>query len=183
MVILEPSAFHRIEEDIIRGENVQISRKLFRDLCQIYRDPAGLAEDALMYTVCTHCAGDEKKPGDLYWGLTILEPVLVSGECNMTRGHFHTDRNCAEYYFGIAGEGLLLLMDGDGHTFAEKVMKGSLHHIDGRYAHRLVNTGDTRLEVGACWPTCAGHDYRATEAMPFGCRVFRENGCLHIEQR
>lgn len=101
----------------------------------------------------------------------------------MTRGHFHQDRDCAEFYFGVEGEGLLLLMDSEGEVWAEKIFKGSLHHIDGSLAHRVVNTGDVQLKVGACWPTTAGHDYDAIEAHEFPCRVMRVNGEILFEKR
>lgn len=58
----------------------------------------------------------------------------------MTKSHFHENMDCTEFYFGIAGEGLLLLMDETGQTWAEKIYEGSLHHIDGHIAHRLMNT-------------------------------------------
>ena len=121
--------------------------------------------------------------GNLNWGLTVLKPVYSHNECNMTKGHFHVNKDCAEIYFGIAGVGLLLLMDEEGHTWAEKVYEGSLHHIDGRIAHRLVNTGDEDLKVGACWPTSAGHDYHAIEKREFGYRVYKRNGQIEFEKR
>lgn len=122
-------------------------------------------------------------PGELLWGLTILEPLCVSGECNMTRGHFHQDRNCAEYYFGLGGNGLLLLMDEEGTCHAEKVFKGSLHHISGKLAHRLINTGDEQLKVGACWSPAAGHDYEAIEKREFSYRVFKEDNEIICKER
>ena len=69
------------------------------------------------------------------------------------------------------------MMDEKGECFGEEVFPGSLHYIDGRYAHRLINTStDEDLKVGACWPVTAGHDYAATEKQPFTVRVFLENG-------
>ncbi|MCB6313949.1 cupin domain-containing protein, partial [Gordonibacter pamelaeae] len=82
----------------------------------------------------------------------MLYPVLVNGECNMTRGHWHENRECVEFYFCLSGEGLLMLMDEDGTTWAEKTYPGSLHHIDGHLAHRLINTGEEPMKIGACWP-------------------------------
>ena len=157
--------------------------KSFSQIKQIYKDDNNVDENTLMYTVYSYEKGDSNKAGDLYWGLTILEPVYINGECNMTRGHFHNDLNCAEFYFGIDGEGLLMLMDENGKTWCEKVFKGSLHHIDGKLAHRLLNTGDTQLKVGACWPTVAGHDYAKIEDKEFGYRVFKKEDELIFEER
>ncbi len=130
-----------------------------------------------MYEVYSYERAQKGKSGDLLWGISVLHPVTVNGECCMTRGHWHVDRNCAEFYHGLTGHGLLLFMDENGECFAEEVYPGSLHYIDGKYAHRLINTSDHEdLKVCACWPVTAGHDYAATQQQPFTVRVFRENG-------
>ena len=182
MSVLEPAVFHDIPDGIVRGKDVKMYKKEFKAIKGIYLDPRSVADDTLMYFVYSHEAGSPEKLGDLFWGLTIMEPVLVNGECNMTRGHFHLDRNCAEYYVCLGGTGLLLLMDENGATHAEKMYRNSLHHIDGAYAHRIINTGDERFLVGACWPTTAGHDYEAIEKHPFPFRVFKRNGAITIEE-
>ena len=138
----------------------------------------GLKEDTVMYEVYQYTEEDDSHPGHLSWGLTVLYPLTVGGECNMTRGHFHRDRECAEVYCGAEGEGLLLLMDEEGRTWAEEVRPGSVHYIKGRLAHRLVNTGAGPLKVAACWPTAAGHDYESVERQPFGWRVYRGDSGL-----
>lgn len=141
----------------------------------------GLDEDTTMYEVYTFSKGDSHQKGNLNWGLTIMKPVNVCEECNITRGHFHEDLSCAEFYFCLGGTGVLLLMDELGNCWAEKMEVGSIHHIDGKLAHRLVNTGDTELKVGACWPLTAGHDYRRIEEFPFTVRVYKRDGQIDIE--
>ncbi len=173
MNILQPEAFQLTDKNMIRGEHVSVYKKLLKETNGLFADTSAADPEMLLYTVYSYETGDPEKAGHLYWGLTVMESVTINGECNMTRGHFHTDRNCAEFYFGIAGTGLLMLMDETGKTWAEKVSKGSLHHIDGHIAHRLINTGTEPLNVGACWPTTAGHDYAAIEKRPFPCRVFK----------
>lgn len=182
MKVIEPQVFHKIYEDVIQGEHVKVYQKYLREATGIYSDTTGVDLDTLLYTVYSYEAGSPEKTGDLYWGLTILEPVTVNEECNMTRGHFHLDQNCAEFYFGVSGTGLLLLMDKNGETWAEKITKGSLHHIDGQLAHRLINIGEEPLGVGACWPTTAGHDYGAIEEKPFRYRVFKRNKKIVFEE-
>ena len=51
-------------------------------------------------------------------------------------------------------------MDETGYTWAKKIQ---LHYIDGKYAHRLVNTGEMDMKVRACWSTLAGYDYQIIE--------------------
>ena len=180
--IIEPSVFHDIPQGIVRGDGVKMYRKLFKDIKGIYRDSGSVSDDTVMYSVYSHEVGDATRVGNLFWGLTIMEPILVDGEYNMTRGHFHNDRNCAEYYICLGGTGLLLLMDGNRNTHAEKMYRNSLHHIDGSFAHRIINTGEDKFLVGACWPTTAGHDYEAIEKHPFPYRVFKRNGKITIEE-
>lgn len=182
MEVFEPKALHDIEHGVIEGKDVVCTKKYFHEIAYLYQN-AKIDGDPVVYDVYSYSQQDEHIKGNLNWGLTILKPIYIHDECNMTKGHFHVDRQCAEFYFGIEGEGLLLLMDEDGHTYAEKVFKGSLHHIDGHVAHRLVNIGDSDLKVGACWPTTAGHDYEAIQNREFGYRIFKRQGKLEFEKR
>ena len=101
----------------------------------------------------------------------------------MTRGHFHADPHCDEYYVGIRGEGILLYMDRDGKTWGEKVHPGSVHYINGQYAHRLVNTGVEKFSAGCVWPAKAGHDYKAVEQREFAVRIYLENNKVIMKER
>lgn len=176
MIIKDPEAVHDFYDGVIEGKNVKCYQKLFEQISGIYQDSSGAAPDTLMYTVYSYENTEARVTGELLWGLTVMEPVLVSGECNMTRGHFHLNRSCAEFYFGLSGNGLLLLMDENGSCRSERVFKGSVHHISGSMAHRLVNTGNEQLKVGACWSPAAGHDYDAIKKTGFPYRIFCENG-------
>ena len=180
--IKEPRVVHSIYDGVVEGKDVVTATKVFSQNADIYRNGADVDPDMLMYTVYSYGEGNPDVPGNLYWGLTVLEPVQVHGECNMTRGHFHCDRNCAEVYFGAGGEGLLILMDEKGNAWAEKIFPGSLHLIDGKLAHRVVNTGDVPLKVGACWPTTAGHDYEATQKQKFPFRIFKRDEEIIFEK-
>lgn len=183
MKIIEPRVIHNFNEDFISGEGVKNYQKKFSQIKHIYKDSSNVDDDTLMYTVYSYENGDPAKVGNLNWGLTVLEPVYVNGECNMTRGHFHENMDCAEFYFGCGGEGLLLLMNQEGEVWAEKIFKGSLHYIDGTIAHRTMCTGDEKCLIGACWPTAAGHNYAAIEEHDFPVRVFRKDGEIVIEER
>jgi glucose-6-phosphate isomerase, archaeal len=186
MKIYEPKLWHKISQGIMEGKDVKNHKKYLKDVKSLYKSENILSEydpETIVYEVYSFGEGEEEKQGNLYWGMTVMHPLYIEGECNMTRGHFHQDRNCAEYYFGIEGEGLLLLMDDKGEMWAEKILPGTLHYIDGRYAHRMVNTGDTELKVGACWPTAAGHDYASIEAADFPYRIFKIDGRIEIVRR
>lgn len=112
--------------------------------------------------------------GELWTGVTHLSPGKVGNEFFMTRGHFHARREQGEIYFGLRGQGLLLLQDECGKARLEKVCAGSVHRIPGFTAHRLINTGNETLSALAVWPTIAGHDYAALQR-GFALRVMDEN--------
>lgn len=180
MEVIEPQVVHHILNGVLEGQDVEKYIKKYHEVAYLYEQKR--EDDPVVYEVYSYSKGEDVL-GNLNWGLTVLKPVLSHGECNMTKGHFHENKDCVEFYFGIQGEGLLLLMDETGKTWAEKVYEGSLHHIDGHVAHRLVNTGDVDLKVGACWPTSAGHDYTAIKKQEFGYRIKKVDGCLQYIKR
>lgn len=115
--------------------------------------------DKLVYEVESYLPVAEQTTGGLFFGITFLQPGKVGDEYFMTKGHFHKISDRGEFYWGIEGEGMLILMDKNRNTWAEKMFPGSLHYIDGHIAHRTANTGTSVLSFGACWPSDAGHDY------------------------
>ncbi|MFM4776218.1 glucose-6-phosphate isomerase family protein [Aeromonas veronii] len=138
---------------------------LFADL----HAEAALSPDTPLYRVAMLPGNGGE--GDLNMGVTYLEAGRVGQEFFMTRGHIHARAEQAEYYFGLCGRGLLLLQDMAGVCRLEQVFAGSVHHIPGHVAHRLVNTGETQLSALAVWPAIAGHDYRLMAERGFGLRV------------
>ena len=128
----------------------------------------------LLYHVDVWMPVEEGTDGGLFFGLSTIEPGLVGKEFFMTKGHFHKKKNTAEFYWGITGRGVLLLMDMQGKARCEIVEAGSLHYIPGYTAHRLVNVGDCPLQVGACWPSDAGHEYSVITQSGFSLRIFSD---------
>ncbi|CAI9405815.1 glucose-6-phosphate isomerase family protein [Aestuariimicrobium sp. T2.26MG-19.2B] len=158
----------------ITGESVVHSRKTLGEVAGAFTDATGVDPDRVLYEVDVFHRGEPAVPGNLYVGMTTIHPGDVNGEFHMTRGHVHQDRRAAEIYVGVAGRGLLLLMDEQGSTRLEVVEPGSIHAIQGSEGHRLVNTGDESLKVFAVWPTTAGYDYAAIDGQGFGVRVTTE---------
>ena len=177
MEIKDAKVFHDYLNGVIEGEDVKKSTKLYADAKTFYSSvDSSISDDQIMYEVYSY------EHDGLCYGLTVMQPVCVNGECNVTRGHFHENLDCDEIYCGMGGEGILLLMDEDYHCHAEKVKCGSVHYIDGHLAHRLVNTGNSELKVQCMWPSNAGHDYKRVEEHPFTVRVYKENGELKVEE-
>lgn len=165
MKIHYPVTFFDSVNGSLTGKAVSLTKRTISDLEGVFEDEAALSEmnpDEVIYEVEIHQPVGEIE-GGLYFGTSYINPGKVGNEYFMTKGHFHAKRDRGEYYWGIAGKGLLLLMDEHRNTWAEIVKKGSLHYIPGYIAHRLINTGQERLVVGACWPADAGHDYETIQ--------------------
>ena len=67
----------------------------------------------------------------------------------MSKGHFHANIDRAEFFWGLEGEGMLILMDQLRRVWAARVFPGSLHYIPGGVAHRMANTGNTLFSFAA----------------------------------
>jgi len=130
--------------------------------------------EKIAYKVVSLPSPSPAYPGSLNFGITYLYPYTIDGEYSFTRGHFHSDRNYDEYYFGVQGHGFLLYWDGKDEIFAEEVYPGSVHYINGKYAHRLINTDPQEtMAVGASWNVLAGHDYDTIDRLGFPLRCFK----------
>jgi glucose-6-phosphate isomerase len=161
------------------GPEVQQTMKAIGDLHGIFRDSAqahAMDSKQVVYTVRWWSPVEAGTPGGLFWGLTVIESGRVGDEYFMTHGHFHADRSRAEYYGTVSGQGMLIQMQDDRRTWGERMFPGSLHYIDGRYAHRVANTGTTPLTFWACWPSDAGYDYATIADRGFGGRLIAKDG-------
>jgi glucose-6-phosphate isomerase len=95
----------------------------------------------------------------------------------MTKGHLHAWRPAAEFYFGLSGEGVMLLQD--EATGESRLVPLRPHHaiyVAGHTAHRTMNTGQTPLSYLGVYPAKAGHDYNTIAKGNFRCVVIERNG-------
>lgn len=146
----------------LKGSPVERIDRKVRDLTDIFHDKTALHQlppDRVIYEVASYFPVRHDTEGGLFYGITYIHPGVVGNEYFMTKGHFHRVRNRGEYYLTLEGEGMLILMDEQRRTWAEKMYPGSVHYIPGHVAHRTANTGDTVLSFSAVWPSDAGHDY------------------------
>lgn len=131
--------------------------------------------DPLVYTVASvEPAGGE---GDLHYGLGLLMPGRIGDEYFMTKGHLHAWRPAAEFYFGLSGEGVMLLED--EATGESRMVPLRPHHavyVPGHTAHRTMNVGSTPLTYLGVYPARAGHDYGVIAKRNFWCVVVERNG-------
>jgi len=163
----------------MKGEPVINQVRLLKDVAGIFQNQEALTEmntEAKAYTVQAWLPVEDGTPGGLFFGASTIYPGKVGNEYFMTKGHFHSQSDRAEFYWGVQGKGMLILMDRDRNTWAEEVYPGSLHYIGGEIAHRLANTGNENLIVGACWPSDAGHDYDEIAVNGFSARLLEVDG-------
>jgi glucose-6-phosphate isomerase len=167
----------------LTGEGVECTARKIKDLKGLFRNTAALNvmnRETVVYEVKSFLPVPEGTPGGLYFGITYLYPGKVGDEYFMTRGHFHAGRDRAEFYWGLTGEGMLLLMDGQRHAWAEKMSPGGLHYIPGGVAHRVANTGSSLLSFAACWPSDAGHNYEEIAGKGFAARLIEKDGIPNL---
>ncbi|MDR7439844.1 MAG: glucose-6-phosphate isomerase family protein [Armatimonadota bacterium] len=115
-------------------------------------------------------------PGHLAYGITVLYPGRVGREYFMTRGHFHSQRETAEVYVPLRGEGVLVLQDAEGRYRVEVLRQGAVVYVPPGWAHRSVNTGPEPLVFFYVYPAHAGHDYETIARTGFRVRVLAQDG-------
>lgn len=161
------------------GANVEKLTRKLSDLRGIFED--WHAFDAMdlnqvAYHVSSTFPVAEGTPGGLFMGITYLMPGKVGDEYFMTKGHFHATLDRGEFYWGVEGEGMLLMMNEAREVWAERMFPGSLHYIPGGIAHRVANVGNSLLTFAASWPSDAGHNYKEIAENGFACRLKEVNG-------
>jgi len=163
----------------MKGSAVQFQQRYLEEVASIYQDQEAVKEfpsRMVVYSVQSWLPVAEGTPGGLFFGSSSIIPGKVGREYFMTKGHFHAQSDRAEFYWGVQGKGVLILMDRDRNTWGEEVYPGSLHYIGQDIAHRLANTSDHNLVVGACWPADAGHDYDEIARNGFSARLIDIDG-------
>lgn len=172
--ILSPSV--NLFNGYLAGNNIGHSSVSIGDLVEVFREETirkTMDPKAVVYEVDAFKPVEDGSEGGLFFGVTRINSGAVGKEYFMTRGHYHTMRNRCEFYWGISGKGLLILLDENRQIKVEEISPGSVNFIPGYTAHRMINTGDGILTFGACWPSDAGHDYEAIRLHGFGVRVIK----------
>lgn len=168
----------------LTGDKVIESHKTIGQLSGIFADEAARSKmdpSHLVYRVQAHLPVPEGTTGGLFFGTTWIKPGKVGDEYFITHGHFHQLADRGEYYWGLKGTGILILMDKQRNTRAEQMYPGSLHYIPAYTAHRVANTGNEELVFSACWPSDAGHNYDEIKKKGFSKRLFDRNGVPTLE--
>ncbi len=109
-------------------------------------------------------------------GLTIMKPGKVGREYHMTKGHFHESASADEYYFCLAGKGMIIMQSAKGEIRHLLLNEGEGVYVPSGWAHRTVNVGNKDFILLAIFPKDAGHDYGTIEDEGFGVIVVEVDG-------
>jgi glucose-6-phosphate isomerase, archaeal len=175
--ILEPEI--KCINEKLEGNKIERIDRRIKNLKDIFFDKAALEKlnpETIVYEVESYLPVALNTEGGLFYGITYIHPGVVGNEYFMTKGHFHKIRNRGEFYCTLQGEGMLILMDEDRNTWAEKMYPGSIHYIKGNTAHRTANTGNSILSFSAFWPSDAGHDYAIISEQGFSKILINKDG-------
>jgi len=114
--------------------------------------------------------------GNLNFGVTIIYPGKVGKEYFLTRGHYHAKDGTAEVYYGLKGEGIMLLQTKKGESKWIQLNEGQVGYVPPFWAHRTVNTGKKKLYVLFAYPSDSGHNYDTIKQKGFSKLVVEERG-------
>ena len=170
-----------VDFDMERGfsNNADTTKRKLSQMKDMYCDTAAVnkileEDDPLVYEF--YEMGTPERFGELAFGTTILYPGMVGNEYYMTKGHFHTILETSEVYYTLKGEGYMLLENPEGDTHLEKLIPGNVCYVPRRYAHRMINTGDTPLVTFFVFEAIAGHDYGTIETKGYRKLVVNKDG-------
>lgn len=163
----EPRSFDvNLETGLMDGAGTRYQKRL-ADLDGLYADAAAFnalaasAGNDVVYDVTDHRPSDQ--PGDLITGVTRMSPGKVGDEYFMTRGHIHANIERPELYFGLKGDGLMLMESPDGDTRIVEIHPNTVCYVPPRWIHRSVNSGRQDLVMLFCYPADSGQDYAIIE--------------------
>jgi glucose-6-phosphate isomerase len=138
-------------------------------------EAALLPGDPLVYEVFEATDNPEEE-GQLKYSTTLIHPGKVGDEYFMTKGHYHAKGDRAELYFGLKGEGVLLLQTPDGVVDAQPMQPGSAAYVPPYWGHRAINVGKAPFVFLAVYPADAGYDYKTIEERGFASILVERNG-------
>jgi glucose-6-phosphate isomerase len=163
----EPRSFNvNLDTGLMDGTGTRYQKRL-ADLDGLYADAAAFNALAtshgndVVYDVTDHRPSDQ--PGDLITGVTRMSPGKVGDEYYMTRGHIHANIDRPELYFGLKGEGLMLMESPDGETRIVEIRANTVCYVPPRWIHRSVNFGAHDFVMLFCYPADSGQDYAIIE--------------------
>ncbi len=160
---------------------VLVQERYLCDMRGMYADSAAeaalAAANPLIYRVYEATANPDEH-GQLRYSTTVIEPGKVGDEYFMTKGHYHARGECAELYFGLAGEGVLILQTPAGEVSIQRMTPGAASYVPPYWGHRTINIGRVPFAFFACYPAEAGYDYGAIAESGFASLIIERDGAM-----
>jgi glucose-6-phosphate isomerase, archaeal len=179
-VSLTPKSFSMVvdAEGVLKPWTSKVERRL-SDMAGMYANAAAereaiAADDALVYDVFQYDMPEHA--GELVVCTTRLYPGKVGDEFFMTKGHYHEVRERGEVYYGLTGDGRLVVAKDDGSADVIPMGPGTVAYVAPCWSHRTVNTGSEPFVFLAVYHGDAGHDYGTIETEGFPQLVVERDG-------
>jgi glucose-6-phosphate isomerase len=134
-----------------------------------------MPKNPLVYEV-HEATNNPAAPGQLRYSTTIIHPGKVGDEYFFTKGHYHALGDRAELYFGLLGEGCLLLQTPEGVVNAQHMTPGVAAYVPPYWGHRTINVGEANFVFLACYPADAGYDYATIAEKGFAQILVERDG-------
>lgn len=135
--------------------------------------------DCLIYEVYEKLVPEVE--GELLQGMSIVHPGKVGSEYFMTKGHFHSILDTAEFYYCLKGHGYMMMENKEGDWAAEELLPNTVIYVPGGWAHRSINIkNDEDLVTIFTYPANAGHDYATIENKGFRKLIIEDNNQIKI---
>ncbi len=179
MDLLEPFSTRVDLREGLLGNGVHRLSRRISDMRGMFQDEQAWAEiaaqgDPLVYEVFVAPAPESE--GHLCHGVTVLHPGRVGDEYFMTKGHYHQKSGTAEVYYGLRGNGLMMLQTRWGIWRTVDIAPGTVVYVPPHWGHRSINTADEPLVLLFAYPGDAGHDYGTIESSGFARLIVARNG-------
>jgi glucose-6-phosphate isomerase len=170
---------HQVHADGTIPDAASVTQRHLKDLQGLFADPeaeaALMAENPLIYQVF-EASGNPEVAGHLRYSTTVMRPGKVGDEYFMTKGHYHAQGDRGELYYGLGGEGYLLLQTPEGEIDAQRMTPGSAAYVPPYWGHRTINTGKAPFVFLAVYPADAGYDYKTIADEGFAAIIVERNG-------
>lgn len=137
--------------DIIKKHPDKIVVRKLKDMADRFKNIKNINSEKIIYRVFI------KDFITFEIGITVIEPGNINDELFMTKGHRHIKKR-EECYLLLKGKGKLLLEGKTNKTIT--LQKNKTYIIPATAGHRLINTGNKKLEVATIYSKDAGHDYQ-----------------------
>jgi len=167
-----------LQTGIIGDAPLIVTRRL-SDVRGLYADAqaeaALVSDNPLTYEVYYGYNSPEVE-GQLGYCTTIIRPGEVGDEYFMTKGHYHAKADRAEVYYGLIGEGYLLLQTPEGKINIQEMRAGVVAYVPPHWGHRTINVGSENFVFLSVFPADAGYDYKTIAEHGFASIIVEREG-------